>query len=433
MINLKVNNATQLLPSYTERIYQFKKWRIQICISVFAFMLCTHDLKAQIKTDKFMGEIVNYDETTVPKYTLPPVLKTLHGEKIKRISTWENKRRPEILSLFEEHVYGQKPSKFDSLNFKITNEKVDAMDGKAHLKEVQITVWNKGNSVSFPVVLFIPNNKRKPAPVFLLINNRGKRNTDATRTIKSTFWPAEMMIDSGYAIASFHNADVAPDRKETYQNGILKQLFPEELEKENGMKAIGAWSWAASRVMDYFLTDKDIDSKKVAIVGHSRGGKTALWTGALDQRFAMVFNSCSGNSGAALSRRKYGETVSLINKQFGHWFNDNYKKYSKNVDSLPVDQHMLFGLIAPRPVYTTNATEDRWADPYGSFLSLVNAKPVYDLYHQKVNLPKTMPKTNSPIIESAIGYHFRTGAHDLNVYDWTNFIRFANYYYGLKK
>ena len=258
-------------------------------------ILFSTNLCAQ-KTDKFMGEIVNYDETTVPKYTLPPLLQSNKGKKIRSVYDWEKNRRPEILSLFEENIYGQMPSKFDSLNFKLTNEKMDAMDGKAHLKEIEITVWNKGNSVSFPVVLFIPNQRTKPAPTFLLINNRGKRNTDPTRENKSTFWPAEMIIDSGYAIASFHNADVAPDRKETYQNGILKQLFQEQLDKENGMKAIGSWAWAASRVMDYFLTDKDIDSKKVAIVGHSRGGKTSLWAGAQDQRFAMVFNSCSGNS-----------------------------------------------------------------------------------------------------------------------------------------
>jgi len=326
--------------------------------TLLIIMLVSVNLYAQ-KTDKFMGEIVNYDETTVPKYTLPPLLQTTNGKKVKNVTTWEKKRRHEILSLFEENIYGQMPSKFDSLNFNIINEKTDAMDGKAHLKEIQVSVWNKGNSVSFPIVLFIPNKRTKPAPVFLLINNRGKRNTDPTRQQKSSFWPAEMIIDSGYAIASFHNADIAPDGKETYQNGILNQLFPEQLEKDNGMKAIGSWAWAASRVMDYFLTDKDIDAKKVAIVGHSRGGKTALWAGAQDQRFAMVFNSCSGSTGASLARRKYGETVSLINKQFGHWFNNNYKKFSNNVDSLPVDQHMLIGLIAPRPVYTTNATQDR--------------------------------------------------------------------------
>ncbi|WP_443946741.1 acetylxylan esterase [Pedobacter sp. AW1-32] len=395
------------------------------------FLLLFSSACAQ-KTDKFMGEIVNYDESTVPAFVLPPILKTIDGTNVKSVSVWEKKRRPEILGLFEENIYGKMPLSFDSIKFAALHENPLAMNGKALLKEIQISVWNKGKSIVFPMVLFIPNKRSKPAPVFLLINNRGKRNTDPSRVNKSTFWPAEMVIDSGYAIAAFYNGDVAPDNKNTYQNGVINALYPEALTQDNGIKAIGAWAWAASRVMDYFETDKDIDSRRVAIVGHSRGGKTALWAGAEDQRFAMVFSSCSGNSGAALSRRKYGETVSLINKQFGHWFNGNYRKFSNNVDSLPVDQHMLIGLIAPRPVYTTNATEDRWADPYGSFLSLVNARPVYNLYHKKVSLPAEMPKINTPVIRSAIGYHFREGKHDLNVYDWTNFIRFANYNYQNK-
>lgn len=408
--------------------YPFSQIFIRKCMILMGTMLLGSSVHAQ-KTDKFMGEIVNYDETTVPKYVLPPLLTTRSGEKVKTIADWEKKRRPEILQLFEENIYGKMPSSFDSVRFKVVNEQLDAMEGRAHLKEVLITAWNKGGSISFPLVLFVPVKRKGPAPVFLLINNRSKRNTDPTRLQKSTFWPAEMLIDSGYAIAAFHNGDIAPDKKDSYQQGLLEQLYPEELQKDNGMKAIGAWAWAASRVMDYLQTDSTVDSKRVAIVGHSRGGKTALWTGAQDQRFAMVFNSCSGSTGAALARRRYGETISLINKQFGHWFNNNYKNYSNKVDSLPVDQHMLIGLIAPRPVYTTNATQDRWADPYGSFLSNVNAEPVYKLYGRKLALPHEMPAVGQPIIQSTIGYHFREGAHDLNVYDWMNFIRFANYNY----
>ncbi|UYQ95857.1 prolyl oligopeptidase family serine peptidase [Chitinophaga horti] len=379
------------------------------------------------KTDKFMGEIVNYDETTVPAYVLPEVLKTA-----KTTFAWEKKRRPEILQLFAEHVYGHTPKRFDSIRYNITNDKPNAMNGRAHLKEIAITVWNKGKSVTIPVVLFTPNGRQQPAPAFLLINNRPKRNTDPTREVKSTFWPAEMLIDSGYAIAAFNVNDAAPDKPGTYQHGVLDQLFPEELQKPNGMKAIGAWAWAASRVMDYFKTDKDIDFKRVAIVGHSRGGKTALWAGAQDERFAMIVSSCSGSSGASLARRKYGETVSLINKQFGYWFNDNYKKYSNNVEQLPVDQHMLFALLAPRPVYSTNAVEDRWADPRGSYLSLVNALPAYQLYDKRVTLPAEPPAVNSPVIRSKLGYHFREGKHDLNVYDWEKVIMFANYHYSKK-
>ncbi|QPH40105.1 alpha/beta hydrolase family protein [Pedobacter endophyticus] len=416
------------IQSIHKAVFRHTKQKVKVLFLLHLFLLMSAKSQAQ-KTDKFMGETVNYDEEAVPAYTLPDVLKTGNGKKITSRKNWEAKRRPEILSLFEENIYGKMPPRLDSLKFMISNIDSNAMNGKALLKEIQITVWRKGNFLSFPLVLFIPKNRTKPAPAFLLINNRSKKNTDPTRVEKSTFWPAEMIIDSGYAIAAFHNADVTPDRKDSYRQGLLEKIFPEEIQKPDGIKAIGAWAWAASRVMDYFQTDNDIDFNKVAIVGHSRGGKTALWAAAQDQRFAMVLSSCSGSTGAALARRRYGETVSLINRQFPHWFNDNYKKYNNQVDRLPVDQHMLIGLIAPRPVYVTNATEDRWADPRGSFLSLVNAKPVYDLYKKKTMLPASFPDTNSPTIRSAIGYHFRDGKHDLNVYDWTNFIKFANFNY----
>ena len=394
---------------------------------VFNLNFC--QVHAQRKTDVFMGEVVNYDESNVPKYILPDVLRTSGGRMVKNKSVWESVRRPEIVSLFKQHVYGQMPKDFDSIKFERTRYVPDAMEGRACLKEVMISIWNNGKHVDIPIVLFIPNARKRPAPIFLLINNRGKRNTDPDRKIKSTFWPAEMIIDKGYAVASFNVSDAAPDKKDTYVHGVLDQLYPEQLEKDDGMKAIGAWAWAASRVMDYFETDEDIDVHKVAIVGHSRGGKTSLWAGALDQRFAMVFSSCSGNTGASLARRQYGETISLINKQFGYWFANNYKEYSTQVNKLPVDQHKLIALMAPRPVYTTNAVEDRWADPRGSYLSLLNARPVYNLYGKATALAPEPPAVNSPIIKSTIGYHFREGIHDLNVYDWENFIRFADYHY----
>lgn len=370
----------------------------------------------------------NYDESKVLPYILPEVLKTVDGNSINDKSSWEKKRRPEVLTLFENNVYGQMPKAYDSIQFTVTNEVADAMNRKAHLKEVTITVWKINKSADIHLTLFIPNNLKKPVPAFLLINNRDKYNTDPTRFIRSEFWPAEIVIDSGYAIAAFHVSDAAPDDKNTYQNGIL-QLYPEQLSADNGMKAIGAWAWAASRVMDYFQKDKDIDAKKVAIVGHSRGGKASLWAGAQDQRFALVFSNNSGNTGAALSRRIFGETVKRINDSFPHWFADNYKKYNENENALPVDQHMLISLIAPRPVYVTSASEDLWADPKGSYLSLLHAQKVYALYGRNSSLTPEPPALNSPIIDSFLGYHNREGKHNLTAYDWKNFIQFANYHF----
>ena len=370
----------------------------------------------------------NYDESKVPDYTLPEVLKTENGAIVNDKSAWERARRPELLQLFAENIYGQMPASFDSIRFTNNHDIANAMDGRAHLKQVTISVWRMGKPVNIHLVLFTPNNRKKPVPAFLLINNREASTMDPARKIKSEFWPAEMVIDSGYAIAAFQVADAAPDDKDNYQNGVL-QLYPEQLQADNGMKAIGAWAWAASRVMDYFEKDKDIDARKIGLVGHSRGGKTALWAGANDQRFAIVISNCSGNSGAALSRRKFGETIKKINEGFPYWFSNNYKKFNDKEDSLPVDQHELLALIAPRPLYVTSASEDLWADPKGMYLSLQNAEPVYNLYGKHAALPAEMPAINTPIIHSILGYHEREGIHDLTKYDWNNFIRFANYHY----
>lgn len=369
----------------------------------------------------------NYDETKVPAYTLPDVLKTSTNTSVTDKTKWETVRRPEIVTLFENNIYGQMPKTYDSIRFAVSNENASAMDGRAHLKQVSIQVFKNNKWVKINLVLFVPNGIKCPAPVFLLINNRSKDNTDPTRVIKSNFWPAEMVIDSGYAIAAFQVNDAAPDSIKTYKNGVL-QLYPEQLTSNNGMQAVGAWAWAASRVMDYFEKDIAIDAKRVAVVGHSRGGKAALWAAAEDQRFAIPFSNCSGNTGAALARRRFGETIKVINGNFPYWFSNNYKKYNDNEDSLPVDQHMLIALMAPRPVYVTSASQDLWADPKGSFLSLKNSEKVYALYGLTSALRTDPPPVNTPVIRSQLGYHNREGEHDLTAFDWGNFIRFANYH-----
>ena len=383
-------------------------------ISLFCLLLINFPVFAQ-----------NYDESKVPQYTLPDVLKTTSGKTIRNEEKWEKFRRPEVLKLFEDHIYGQMPTDYDSISYALTEDDRPEMDGKAVLKQIGVTVYRKGNSVQINVVLFLPTQAKKPVPVFLLINNRGKENTDPTRAKKSEFWPAEMVIDNGFAIAAFHVSDLAPDNKDTYATGVLQKLYPEQLKKDNGMKAIGAWAWGASRVMDYFETDKDIDAKKVIVVGHSRGGKTSLWAAAQDRRFAACITNCSGNTGAALARRQFGERISRINATFPHWFNNNYKKYNDKENALPVDQHMLIALIAPRPVYATNASKDLWADPKGTFLALKAAEPVYALYGIKSGLPNDPPGIDKPVIGSHFGYHNREGEHNMTVYDWGNFIRFA--------
>ncbi|MVM34571.1 acetylxylan esterase [Spirosoma sp. HMF4905] len=371
------------------------------------------------------SEVANYDEANVPAYSLPDLLKTTTNQEVRTKTAWEKIRRPEIIKLFEENVYGQMPKTVDRLTYSIKSGDTQAMAGKATLKEVVIEVVQHNRSVKINLVLFVPTKINKPAPVFLLINNRSKDNTDPTRTHKSDFWPAEMVIDSGYAIAAFHVSDLAPDDTVKYVDGVL-QLYPEQLTANDGMRAIGAWAWGASRVLDYLEKDPVIDAKRVAIVGHSRGGKASLWAAAEDQRFALCFSNCSGNTGAALSRRRFGETVSRINTVFPHWFAKNYKKFNHNEDSLPVDQHMLLAAIAPRGLYVTNASKDLWADPTGTYLALKNAQRVYALYGMEAHLPDHPPAINQPILNSPLGYHIREGEHNLTAYDWSNFIKFAN-------
>ena len=395
-------------------------------LSIFFIVISALSIKAQ------RPATTNYDEAKVPVYTLPEVLKTGSGKAVKSAKAWEKLRRPEVLELFAENIYGPIPKDFDEIKFSLKNEDRNSMNGKAHLKEVLIEVFRNHKRIAINLTLFIPNNAKSPSPAFLLINNRGKENTDPTRLVKSEFWPAEVLIESGYAIAAIHVSDMAPDDKNEFMNGVL-QLYPEQLNANNGMRAIAAWGWGASRVMDYFETDPQIDAKRVAITGHSRGGKASLWAAANDQRFALCISNCSGNTGAALARRQFGERVKVINTAFPHWFNTNYKKYNDHEELLPVDQHMLISLIAPRPVYATNASEDLWADPKGTFLSLKNAEEVYALYGLKSKLPGVPPGLNMPIIESPLAYHNREGKHDLTVYDWKQFIKFANYHFGKGK
>jgi hypothetical protein len=399
--------------SFLIRIY------LQICFILLALL---KTLNAQ-----------NYDEAKAGTFTLPELLVTQDGRKVTTIEQWEQIRRPEILKLFEDNVYGQVPKDFDNISFEITNEDKKAMDGKATLKQVAITVFRNQKSVTINLIIFIPNRVKHPVPVFLVLNHRGIKTMDITRQNKDDFWPSEEVIEAGYAIAGFDVKDIAPDDKEKFSEGVLGRLYPEQRAMDNGMRALGAWSWGASRCIDYFETNRAIDAWKVITVGHSRGGKAALWCGAQDQRVAITISNESGNSGAALSRRNYGETVALIVKNFPYWFCPNYRKYAGNEDKLPIDQHELLALIAPRAVYVAAADSDLWADPKGQYLALQESQPVYRLYGFKTGLPKEMPVVDKQVIRPCMGFHIREGKHDMTLFDWQQFIRFADSYFKRKQ
>lgn len=375
----------------------------------------------------FAQEEVNYDESAVPDYTLPKILETETGKPVNTVNEWVHLRRPEIIEIFAQQVYGELPRQFDSITFEIVRENNSAINGEATAKEIDITITRNDKSLPIRLNLLIPNNIEKPAPVTLLVNHRGPDYMDITREVKKDYWPAEMILQRGYAAAIFSVWDVSDDDPDTFSEDLLETLYPEQLKKNDGMRGLSAWAWGAMRVMDYLETDEDIDHEKSMIVGHSRTGKAALWAGANDNRWSITVANESGAGGAALSKRKFGETVEIINNGFPYWFTPNYENFNKRESEMPFDQHMLVASIAPRGVYITAAEDDEWADPKGMYLSLLEASKVYEeIYGISVPLAKRMPPVNNPTDNPYAAYHIRDGEHDLKLYDWEQFLNFAD-------
>ena len=365
----------------------------------------------------------NFEEARVPPYVLPD----LNGAATTK-SAWR-RRRLEILDLFRKHVYGRSPGRPPHLRFQVVEENSRAMHGAATLKRIAVRSGRAGREHSFELIVFLPNSLTKPAPLFLFLNNRSPGNTDFTRVERSGFWPAEEVIARGYGIAALQVSQLAPDDDGRFRDGVigLYDAGPTKPPAGYTWGALAAWAWGASRAMDYFANDPRIDAKRVAVVGHSRGGKAALWAGAEDERFALVVSNESGEGGAALSRRQFGETVGQINKTFPHWFAEAYKGYNTRENDLPTDQHMLLALVAPRALYVASADEDLWSDPRGEFLSLAHSSPAYALWGDPPIRAEDMPPLDRPLVRGRRGYHIRTGGHDLAKYDWERFLDFADH------
>lgn len=396
----------------------------------------------------------NEDESKVPPYTLPDPLQFSDGRAVRSADDWKQ-RRAEILELYRTHVYGRLPVNLARPKATMISVDESALGGKATRKLILIPLTANASGPRLEVLLYLPHGFKKQVPAFVGLNFNGNHTVttdpgvplpqgwmpndaktgvtehaavESGRSSEAPAWPIEHILERGYALATAYYGDVEPDHSEGWKSGLRGAVVPDGPQHSftpDEWGAISAWSWGLSRMLDYLETDAAVDAHRVAVIGHSRLGKTSLWAGAQDERFALVVANESGEGGAALSRRWFGETVWRINTSFPHWFCGRFKDYNQNVPALPVDQHELIALCAPRPVYVASAEEDRWADPRGEFLGIHHAEPAYRLLGKSGLGISEMPTVNTPV-GGDLGYHVRSGKHALTAYDWEQYLNFAD-------
>jgi len=416
---------------------------------VLALLLCAAIAYTQTQNaprSEVAGIPVNYDEAKVINYTLPDPLTLANGKPVRDAKTWMQKRRPEIVRLFEEHQYGKSPGRPAGMSFDVFDKGTPAFDGKAIRRQVTIHFSPKKDGPKIDLLVYLPANTTKPVPLLLNVSftansnvvndpgikpgeiwNRDKKRVPAPKDGRFGSLKILPFLEAGFGVATFYYGDVDPDFLGGVPYGVRAMyLKPGQTEPApNEWGAIAAWAWGASRALDYLETDKGVDAKRVAITGISRLGKTVMWAGAHDPRFAMVIASCSGEGGAAISRRNYGETIKHLTEatRYPYQFAANYAKYGDRVNEFPVDAHMLVSLIAPRPVLLQTGDTDYWSDPKGEFLAAVAAEPVFKLLGKEGLGTTQMPAPGQTIFHT-IGYVEHAGGHGTIPSDWDLFLKF---------
>lgn len=417
---------------------------ILLCSFQFAF-----SQKEPAKT--VAGFPVNYNEDSVGTYTLPDLFTSNNGQKINTAKDWNEKRRPELLNLFENIEYGQMPARPAALSFNTTEKGTPVLNGKAICKQVTVYFTSDTTKNKMDLLIYLPAQLKKPAPLLLNISfvanaqavndtaiklsyvwtKEGKKIL-ADRTSKFGKMDIEQFISQGIGFATVYYGDIEPDFKDGIKYGIRKEYLNriQNNVAANEWGTIAAWAWGLSRAMDYFETDKDIDAKRIALQGTSRLGKTVLWAGAHDTRFKMVISSCSGEGGAALSRRNYGENIKHITdtSRYYYQFAPNYHSYAYKVNSLPFDAHMLVALMAPRYLLLQTGDTDFWSDPKGEFLAALAAAPAYRLFNKQGPENKMPAAGDTVLLMNELGYYMHSGGHGTIPSDWPLFVKYMKKY-----
>ena len=380
------------------------------------------------------GHVSNYEEKNVGSYRLPDPLIMQNGRPVVDARMWTRQRRPEILKLYDTEIYGRVPKRAPKVKWEVVETDSPALEGAAARRRIVGRIGGTdGPTVN--VALYLPADATARVPVLLHMQFFGGTRTNvntgaSTNTLRPGFsenGPLTNILARGYGYATFRYTEIEGDSRTNNLNLVRKLALARDQTQPAADEwgTITAWAWGASRVLDYLETDRAVDAKRVAIIGHSRLGKTALWAGARDLRFALVFSSCSGEMGAALARRDFGETVDDMAANFPWQFAGNFQKYSSHWNEMPVDAHMLIALSAPRPVFITGGTQDQWADPHGMFLAEVAAGPVYSLLGKR-DLGTTEMSLDTPLTAGDLGFHYHTGGHNITPEDWKAFLDFAD-------